>query len=258
MSWIVVELTSNPESETKPRGRVVRTVRILGWTSLGLGLFLLGFVAHQLFFTTWLAQQNNTERSSDAVAWFGSAEIETVEYVPGSGGPGSGDPEPGDPGSGVTGDPVPLLVEAAPPEGEAFAIIRIPTIERLSEGWAVVEGVTRADLRNGAGHMPSTALPGQPGNAVISGHRTTYGAPFHELDELAPGDRIEVETAIGVHAYAVRETVIVRPTEFWVIQDRQGAWLTLTTCHPKFSSRQRMIVFAELVEGPNAEALGVS
>ncbi|HSJ72011.1 MAG TPA: class E sortase [Acidimicrobiia bacterium] len=253
MSWIVVELKSNPESVTNPRRRVVRTIRILGWTCVWFGLFLLGFVAHQLFFTTWLAQQNNNERSSEAVSWFASAEIGTVEYVPGSDGPGSDEP-----GSGAVGDPVPLLVEAPPPEGEAFAIIRIPTIERLSEGWAVVEGVTRADLRNGAGHMPSTALPGQPGNAVISGHRTTYGAPFHELDELRPGDRIEVETAIGIHAYAVRETVIVRPTEFWVVQDRPGAWLTLTTCHPKFSSRQRMIVFAELVDGPNAEALGVS
>ncbi len=246
-----MEEASNPETVTVPRGRVVKTVRILGWTCLGLGIFLLGFVAHQLFFTTWLAQQNNTERSSDAVSWFASAEIETVEYVPGSGDTGSAEP-------GAGGDPVPLLVEAPPPDGEAFAIIRIPTIERLSEGWAVVEGVTRADLRNGAGHMPSTALPGQPGNAVISGHRTTYGAPFHELDELRPGDRIEVETAIGVHAYAVRETVIVRPTEIWVVQDRPGAWLTLTTCHPKFSSRQRMIIFAELVEGPNADALGVS
>ncbi len=252
MSRTVAEVASNPESVARPRGRVVRTVRILGWTCLGLGLFLLGFVAHQLFFTTWLAQQNNTERSAEAVAWFTSADIETVDYVPGSGDPGTDDP------GSSTADPVPLLVEPAPPEGEAFAIIRIPTIERLSDGWAVVEGVTRADLRNGAGHMPSTALPGQPGNAVISGHRTTYGAPFHELDELRPGDRIEVETAIGVHAYAVRETVIVRPTEFWVVQDRPGAWLTLTTCHPKFSSRQRMIVFAELVEGPNAEALGVS
>jgi sortase A len=252
MSRTVVEVASNPESVANPRGRVARTVRFLGWTSLGLGLFLLGFVAHQLLFTTWLAQQNNTERSTEAVAWFASADIETVDYVPGSGDPGADDP-----GSGAV-DPVPLLVEAPPPDGEAFAIIRIPTIERLSEGWAVVEGVTRADLRNGAGHMPSTALPGQPGNAVISGHRTTYGAPFHDLDQLRPGDRIEVETAIGIHAYAVRETVIVRPTEFWVVQDRPGAWLTLTTCHPKFSSRQRMIVFAELVEGPNAEALGVS
>jgi sortase (surface protein transpeptidase) len=53
----------------------------------------------------------------------------------------------------------------------------------------------------------------------------------------------------------VRESTIVRPTELWVIQERPGAWLTLTTCHPKFSSRQRLIVFAELIDGPNAGAI---
>ena len=66
--------------------------------------------------------------------------------------------------------------------------------------------------------MPTTPLPGQPGNAVIAGHRTTYGAPFHEFDELVPNDLIEVETALGVHTYAVRETIIVKPTEIWVAQ----------------------------------------
>ena len=103
--------------------------------------------------------------------------------------------------------------------------------------------------------MASTPLPGQPGNVVFSGHRTTYGAPFHEFDELVPGDIIEVETALGVHAYEVRETIIVRPTEIWVTQQREGAWLTLTTCNPKFSSRERLVIFAELVAGPNFEAI---
>ncbi len=111
-------------------------------------------------------------------------------------------------------------------------------------------------LRNGAGHMPTTPLPGQPGNSVISGHRTTYGAPFHNLDVLEVGDRIEVETALGVHVYEVRvEPFIVKPTELWVAGPRAGAWLTLTTCHPKFSAAERLIIQAELVEGPNAEAI---
>jgi sortase A len=69
---------------------------------------------------------------------------------------------------------------------------------------------------------------------------------------LEPGDLIEVETALGVHTYAVDESIIVKPTAIWVAEDRDGAWLTLTTCHPKFSSRQRLVVFAELVDGPNA------
>jgi sortase A len=148
-----------------------------------------------------------------------------------------------------------LFVEEAPELSASFAIIRIPSIERLQDGWAVVEGVSRKILRNGVGHMPNTPLPGQPGNTVISGHRTTYGAPFHELDQLKPGDVIEVETAIGIHTYAVTETLIVSPGELWVTDDRGGSTLTLTTCHPKFSARQRLVVFADLVSGPNAAAI---
>lgn len=246
---IPVEIETVPASS--PRSRLIRVVRVVGWSFVGVGLFLLGFVAHQLFFTTWLAQQNNTELADEAEAYFATAQVETVDYVE-PGAPDVTDAEPGD----VPPEPAPtLLVEPIPPAGQPFAIIRIPTIERLAEGWTVVEGVTRADLRNGAGHMPTTPLPGQPGNAVISGHRTTYGAPFHELDQLEPGDLIEVETALGVHTYAVRESIIVRPTELWVVGDRPGGWLTLTTCHPKYSARQRLIVFAELVDGPNAEVI---
>ena len=248
------------EASSAREGLLVRVIRFVGWTSVWLGLFLLGFVVHQLFVTTYFAQQNNAALEVEAEEYFAEVEITEVAYVApntpgvvdsGNGSTGPGTPDPGD----VTVASRSLLVESAPPEHEPFAIIRIPSIERLREGWAVVEGVTRSDLKNGAGHMPSTPIPGQPGNSVISGHRTTYGAPFHEFDELVPGDTIEVETGLGVHIYEVRETIIVRPTEIWVTEQREGAWLTLTTCHPKFSARQRLIVFAELVGGPNAAAI---
>ena len=243
---------STPASSGAAESRTRRIVRGSGWTLIGFGLFLLGFVGHQLFVTTWFAQQHNVQLESEATEYFAEAEIEEVEYA------GPGAPVVVDPGDTTaitepdSSEPQTLLVEQAPPQGQAFAIIRIPTIDRLQDGWTVVEGVTRSILKAGAGHMPTTPLPGQPGNAVISGHRTTYGAPFHELDQLQPGDLIEVETAIGVHSYAVTETIIVKPTAIWVAQHRDGAWLTLTTCHPKFSSRQRLVVFAELVDGPNA------
>ncbi len=253
--------TAEPAQATSASdGLFVRAIRFVGWMSVWLGLFLLGFVVHQLFVTTFFAQQNNAVLEAEAEEYFDSAEITEVLYVAPD---GPSVPEPGDvPAESGTPElsdasalPATLLVESAPPEHEAFAIIRIPSIERLRDGWSVVEGVTRSDLKNGAGHMPSTPLPGQPGNSVISGHRTTYGAPFHEFDQLVPGDTIEVETGLGVHTYEVRETIIVRPTEIWVTEQRQGAWLTLTTCHPKFSSRQRLVVFAELVDGPNAEVI---
>ncbi|MGI9666854.1 MAG: sortase [Acidimicrobiia bacterium] len=238
----------------------IKTVRFAGWSLIWAGLFLLGFVGHQLFVTTWFAQQNNVALEEEAQVYFDAAKIQEVEYLdplsPSEVDEDATDPATGEPVDPATDEPVPtLLVEAPPPQGQPFAIIRIPTIDRLQEGWTVVEGVRRADLRNGAGHMPTTPLPGQPGNSVISGHRTTYGAPFHELDQLSEGDLIEVETALGVHTYAVRESIIVKPTEIWVTGDRPGAWLTLTTCHPKFSSRQRLIVFAELVDGPNAAVI---
>jgi sortase A len=146
-------------------------------------------------------------------------------------------------------------VEAAPANSEAFAIIRAPSLAHLGEGWTVVEGVGTAELKTGAGHMPDTPVPGMPGNAVISGHRTTYGAPFNELDQLSAGDFIEVETAVGTHVYVVREMLVVSPFDVWVTDPRQGAWLTLTTCNPEFSARERLVVFAELNSGPNWEAI---
>jgi sortase A len=115
----------------------------------------------------------------------------------------------------------------------------------------IFSGVNADTLKMGPGHMPGTPVPGQPGNAVISGHRTTYGRPFYDLDLLEGGDRIEVETATGRHVYEVRRTLIVAPDDVQVIQPLVGAWLTLTTCHPHFSAAERLIIQAELVEGPN-------
>ena len=147
-------------------------------------------------------------------------------------------------------EPISYQPEDVEEEGVPIGEMRVPAIGLDA---VVFEGVTPPTLRDGPGHMPWTPLPGQPGNAVISGHRTTYGAPFFDLDLLEPGDEIEVDTVIGTHVYTVRETIIVMPTDVWVTDVRQGAWLTLTTCHPKLSARERLIVFAELTSGPNLE-----
>ncbi len=244
----------DPAAATPRRPRSTRIIRGVGWTSLVAGLLILGFVVQQLFVTTWFADRNQENLAAEAADYFDTAQItpvpvSEVEFLA-PGAPRLVDPD--DPNAPP--EPV-LLVEAPPEKGQPFAIIRIPKIDKLRDGWTVVEGVSVRDLKNGAGHMPHTPLPGQPGNAVISGHRTTYGAPFFDLDILVPGDRIEVETALGTHVYAVRETIIVEPTDLWVTEPREGAWLTLTTCNPRFSSRQRLIVFAEMVEGPNMAAI---
>lgn len=248
------------ESTTPSRGTLISAVRAAGWTSIIAGLLILGFVVQQLFVTTWFAEQAQVALEEEALEHFAVAEVSTVEYTPPTAG-GTGTVVPGAGGSTNDDDapaapePRTILVESTAEIGTAFAVIRIPKIERLRDGWAVVEGVSVRDLKSGAGHMPDTPLPGLPGNSVISGHRTTYGAPFNAVDILVPGDLIEVETALGVHTYEVRELQIVRPTDVWVTDPREGAWLTLTTCHPKLSSRQRLIVFAELVDGPNYEAI---
>ena len=109
-------------------------------------------------------------------------------------------------------------------------------------------------------------MPGNPGNAAIAGHRTTYGAPFHNIDQLAPGDEIIVTTLQGEFRYEVlpqptdevddsgepvmRGNFIVAPSQVEVLDDFGDNRLTLTACHPKYSARQRIVVVAQLVEEP--------
>lgn len=135
----------------------------------------------------------------------------------------------------------------APSLGDGMALIKIP---KIGVDAVVVEGVEVEDLKKGPGHYPDTALPGQLGNMVISGHRTTYGAPFYRLDELEPGDEIIVYDAQGPYTYLVSETKIVLPTEIGVIAPSTDARLTLTTCHPRFSAAKRLIVVAQLQGTP--------
>ena len=103
------------------------------------------------------------------------------------------------------------------------------------------------DLRKGPGHYRNTPLPGQPGNSAIAGHRTTYGAPFNRIDELAPGDPILVSTLQGNFKYVVSEAPFpVSPSKNDVLFNKDDNRLTLTTCHPKYSAAKRLIVVAKL------------
>jgi sortase A len=127
------------------------------------------------------------------------------------------------------------------------AIIRIPKIGLEK---AVVEGVGVAALKQGPGHYPTTPMPGQPGNAAIAGHRTTYGAPFFRLDELADGDLIQVTTRQGEFTYSVRDQHVVKPSQNEVLAASDENLLTLTTCNPRYSAAQRLVVVAELTDNP--------
>ncbi|MFF5111397.1 class E sortase [Streptosporangium sp. NPDC000509] len=137
--------------------------------------------------------------------------------------------------------------------GGAVAMLTIP---RLGDDYryAIVEGVDQDRLRMGPGHYPGTAMPGKIGNFVLSGHRTTYAAPFNRIDELRRGDLILVDTRATRYTYRVTGKRVVDPTEIGVIApvpdrpDREPdrALITLSTCHPEYSAAQRLIVSGEL------------
>jgi len=165
---------------------------------------------------------------------------------------------------------LPSGIQVVLPPGRGFANIYIP---RLGEDYAetIVEGTDAADLAEGPGHYIDTALPGQIGNFAIAGHRVGQGEPFLNLDQLRPGDPIVIQTAHNWFVYhmlgdpstgdlsardaqGVPGREIVSPSDGAVIDpvpDEPGrtptrAMLTLTTCHPKFSSNERMVVHATL------------
>jgi len=127
--------------------------------------------------------------------------------------------------------------------GDPLGKIEIP---KIGVSDVFVAGTGTADLRKGPGHYPATPLPGQHGTVAIAGHRTTYGAPFHDVDKLRPGDRITLAMPYGRFEYRVERTRIVDPTALWVT-DRVGYdRLVLSACHPLYSAAQRIIVFAKL------------
>jgi len=130
--------------------------------------------------------------------------------------------------------------------GDSLTRIKIPA---LGLDTVVVEGITPSALRAGAGHYPQTPLPCEGGNVSIAGHRTTYGRPFGNVDQLKPGDTIELTTPIGGCVYQVAKAPwVVAPTELSVIEPTGERSLTLTTCHPKGSAAQRLIVRATWVK----------
>ena len=225
-----------PPNEPLP-GETWRTVvRTIGELLVTSGLIVLLFVVYELFVTDLLNGQVQEDLRREV-----QAEWEA--------------------------DP-PVLGSQLP--GDALAVLHIP---RLGADYqqVVLEGTDYADLKNGPGHYSESALPGELGNVAIAGHRTTYGSPFRDIDRLKPGDPIVVETADSWFVYRVLGDPatgdyttdpsgipgqqIVMPTDVQVINPTPNAaadapatgnYLTLTTCHPRFSAAQRLIIHAEL------------
>lgn len=217
--------------------------QIVGELLVTFGIIVFLFIFYELKVTDWIAA-GTQHRLSQTLEnqWQQPAAIPTTR-------PGKAAPK-------AVADP-PLSVV----DHQGFAILRIP---RFGAGFSrvVVEGVNEGDLQEGPGHYPGTALPGVIGNMVISGHRTTYGHPFNQLDELQNGDTITLQVRSKTYTYRVIRKQVVDPSDVAVILPVPGEagvkpttrLLTLTTCNPKYSASTRLIVTAQMTTAPTGGA----
>ena len=230
------------------RDLVFTGIRGLGQTFITAGLVVLLFVVYELFITDLLTDQRQEELTQDL--------LQKWEDDPTLG--------PDLPGGGL----------ASIPLGDGFARIRIPAFG-ADFVRVVVEGTGPNELEQGPGHYVDSARPGEMGNFALAGHRVGKGSPFLDLDQLKPGDPVVIETVDMWFTYRVLGDPatgnydadpsgipgmqVVTPEDIQVVNPvpgvydpaaaPTGAYLTLTTCEPKFSARLRLIIHAGL-EGP--------
>ncbi|MBI4168941.1 MAG: class D sortase [Acidobacteria bacterium] len=131
----------------------------------------------------------------------------------------------------------------APGRGEAIARLRIA---RLGIDAVVAEGTDAGTLELGPGHMTGTALPGDPDNCIIAGHRD---GPFRRLGSARRGDLVEISDGAGTTRYEVVETRVVREDDVRDLAPATRPVLTLITCYP-FNhigpAPRRLVVRADL------------
>lgn len=215
----------------KPR-RLVRWIGLAGRAFVAGGVMLLLFTAYMLWGTGVYTKQ----AQRDAARSLASKPVVTDAEL------SSGE--------------IPAARPKHRPElGEPLFTVKIPTI---GVDTVVVQGVDQESLRKGVGHFPDcadgangecldgTRYPGESGNVALSGHRTTYGAPFFRLNELKENDVIDIVSGRARYRYRMREQKVVDPVEgFSTVEQHGRDELTLTTCHPRFSAAQRLIVHAD-------------
>ena len=148
-----------------------------------------------------------------------------------------GDAEPSTPASGST--------------PKSIGRLQIPSIGLDTP---IFEGVDLAILRYGPGHWPGTAMPGEKGNSVFPGHRTTNTRPFWDIDRVRLGDEIIYTTAQGRFTYRATEILVVDERATWIASPTPGATTTIFGCHPKGSARQRYVVKGALASSGAAPA----
>jgi sortase A len=246
---------SRPKDDRPPptAGDRIRTgIRGTGQTLITLGLVVLLFVVYELWVTDLFNAHTQKKLGSTLAKEWEDGDDPLV------GADGNGPAAPARPGDKVSRIPL----------GKGFANIYIPKFG-LDYAYTIVEGTSPDDLNLGPGHYVGSALPGAVGNFAVAGHRVGKGSPFLNLDKLSAGDAIVVETKSFWYTYRVLPLTdgrgpsnfaptgvggipgmeIVSPTDVNVIRPVPGSTakatqrlITLTTCHPKFSAKQRLII----------------
>jgi sortase A len=142
--------------------------------------------------------------------------------------------------------PTPQAPPANPRAPEPEVVLGTIEIPKIGISKTLYQGISLHTLDRGPGHWPGTALPGQPGNVVVGGHRTSHDRPFRDVDRLVPGDEIIYTTVDGRFVYRVTGTEVVTPDRIDIITQTPAYTTTLFACHPPGSTRYRYIVYAEL------------
>ncbi len=205
-------------------------------TFVTIGLLLLSFVAYQLWGTALYEHHAQDQLRQELQQKLGT----TTTTPPTTSSPTT-TPTP------TTTTPAALAAAPTTPDPKVGTPIGLLTIARIGmNGAAIVEGTDENQLQQGPGHYQGTPLPGQGGNTAIAGHRTTYGAPFYNLNELQPGDPIIIQTSQGTFTYRVVNAHVVSPSNTAVLDASTGPELTLTTCNPRYSAATRLVVLATL------------
>jgi sortase A len=232
----------------------------IGRVFIAIGLLLFGFAAYQVWGTgiQEARSQSALEKEFEALTKAAPSISPTTVATTQAPTTATAAPEASDPAETTVAPTTaaPTTTTTAPDlglkslltaqDGDAVAIIEIP---RLGLKKFVVSGVTIDDLRKGPGHYRNTALPGQKGNSAIAAHRTAYGSPFKEVDKMEAGDEIFITNALNERfTYRVRDIKVVEPTDFSVLEPSAEAILTLTSCTPLYTAKQRIIITSVLDE----------
>lgn len=240
-----------------------RVRRRLGTALIVLGVLALGYGAAVYFwkdpvtglYTSWKQHQLDGQLE-EAFADFRAEEGIALEPAAATVAPASTvdtAAETAAPPAPDTATPAELMADRTRTAAERFlkkirpgqALGRM-VIPKIGIDPVFVNGTTSGDLREGPGRYPETSVPGLGELTAIAGHRTTFGAPFRNINELAKGNEIVLELPYGTFTYRVTGHEIVDDEDWSIIEPRPYETLVLSACHPLYSASQRWIVYARL------------